>query len=116
LMGLGVQVVKIYVCLETDLPISKKHVIVLLAIGIFPICPVFRFCSFPFIMFGPCFRIGTIRFILGKFIKLHISGMISGYIPEGPSSGFMMLLPIAICQVQFRQNFIFSQSLVTKRR
>lgn len=92
----GSQHIQVGVGLETNLIIAEQHILVALAIRIFPFRAVLALRAFPFVMFCPCFGIRTVSLIPGQEIGFHVSGMISGIVPKGTHFGRISRLPVLV--------------------
>ena len=91
-----VEHIQVGIRLETNLIIAEQYILIALTIRIFPFRAVIALRTFPFVMRSPCLGIRTVRFISGQEISLHVSGMISGIVPEGTHFGRINRLPVLI--------------------
>ncbi len=70
--------------------------LICLAVVIFPFAAVVALCTFPLIMLCPCLRVIPPSVVAGQKIRFHISGMVSGVVPECTCLGFMLRLPVIV--------------------
>ena len=96
--------IKIGICLETDLPVSEKHVVRSLAVIVFPRIPVVGCGAFPIIMLCPLFGISEPFRIACELICLHVAGMIGSHMPEWSRLRIVFPLPFVI---DFRNRFSY---------
>ena len=92
----GGEVVKVDVGLETRLPVAEEHVVVGLAVGVFPLRAVVALGAFPLVVLGPGFRIGTVGFVAGEEVGFHVAGVVGGVVPECPHFGLVFGLPVLV--------------------
>ena len=88
--------IQVGISLKTNLVIAEQYILIALAIRIFPFRAVLALRAFPFVMFCPCFGIRTVSLIPGQEIGFHVSGMISGIVPEGTYFGRIGRLPMLV--------------------
>ena len=52
--------------------------------------------SFPFVVFGPCFRVGTVILIAGQEVGFHVAGVVGSVVPEGTYFRLVLGLPVLV--------------------
>ena len=92
----GGDVVEVDVGLEAHLPVAEEHVVVGLAVGVFPLRAVVALGAFPLVVLGPGFRIGTVGFVAGEEISFHVACVVGGVVPERPDFRFVFSLPVLV--------------------
>ena len=97
LIIIGLHLIDVEICLETNLPVTKEHIVLPLAIvGILPLRLVLFPSALPQVVASPRVTIGQPAGIAQQFIGLHITRMVGSIIPERAHLRPMGGLPLVV--------------------
>ena len=92
----GQDIIKVEICLETNLPIAEEHMLLCLAVVVFPLAAVVACCALPLVVLRPSHRVVEVFLIARKAISLHVAGVIGSHMPKRRSFGFVAALPTVV--------------------
>ena len=100
------EIVHIYICLETDLPVAEKHEIVTFTICLVaPFADVVALGTLPFVVAAPSVGVGIPLWAPCQTVGFHVAGVIGSVVPECADVGRVVRLPVVIHFHNHVQNF-----------
>ena len=99
-------VIEVDVSLETDLPVTEKHVLVCFTVIVLPFSPIVTLGALPLVVVCPSFGVSTVSLVSRQEISLHITRMVSGIVPEGTYFRLVVRLPIGVYLVNDLAHFL----------
>ena len=92
----GQDIIKVEICLKTDLPIAEEHMLLCLAVVVFPLVAVVACCALPLVVLRPCHRVIEVFLIARKAISFNVAGVIGSHMPKRRSFGVVAALPTVV--------------------
>ena len=112
-----VQGIHVNVGLETNLPVAEEHEILALPVSlVLPVPLVIAVCAPPTVMFAPLLAVIVICRLACQAVGFHVSGVISGIVPERTHLGRIVRLPIIVYFLYQLQDFSRPRAALCRHR